>query len=67
MNKVDFGILFEKSLETAAQNAEEKTGRYVPRQFEIELHGAGHSKSLVTVQQAFEALYLWRRSVLQDR
>jgi hypothetical protein len=47
MSKEEFKILFEHALETAAQNAEKKLGRAVPRQFEIAMGGlAPHSRIL---------------------
>jgi len=58
MSKEEFKALFERVLEVAAQNAEKKLVRSVPRQFEIELHGLAPHPTVVTMDEAFERIYL---------
>jgi hypothetical protein len=54
----EFKNLFEQSLETAAQNAEKKLERSVPRQFEIEMHGLASQPRILNKDEAFEEIYL---------
>ncbi len=55
MNKEEFKNLFEHALEVAAQNAEKKLGRPVPRQFEIAFGGFSR---ILRKEDAFEEIYL---------
>ena len=58
MRKEDFKVLFEQSLEVAAENAEKKLGRSVPRRFEIELHGLAPHPRMLGKDDAFEEIFL---------
>jgi len=58
MSKQEFRKLFEIALEEAAQNAEGKLKRAVPRNFQISLHGVGHSGDVVDLETGVDALYL---------
>ena len=58
MNKQEFGQLFFKSLSEAANIADKRLGKSVSRSFEIELHGADHSGSLLSTKDALDALYI---------
>ena len=58
MSKEEFKILFERALEVAAQNAEKKLGRPVPRQFEIELHGLAPHSGMLSKDLALEQVYI---------
>jgi len=58
VTKEEFRALFESALETAAQNAEKKLGRSVPRSFEIEMHAFAPHSRLLTTEAAFEEIYL---------
>ena len=58
MNKEEFKTLFEEALEAAAQNAERKLGRPVPRRFEIETHGLAPHPRILKKDDAFEEIYL---------
>jgi hypothetical protein len=58
MDRQQVAALFQSTLEAAARHAEAKLGRSIPRDFEIELHGAGHSRSLLDAQAVLDILYL---------
>jgi hypothetical protein len=58
MTKSEFRRLFVRSLETAAENAETRLGRRVPRAFDIELHATGASGRTMSVGQALDHIYL---------
>ena len=58
MNREEFKTLFEHALEMAAENAETKLGRIVPRKFEIEIHGLAPHPRLLNKEDAFGAIYL---------
>jgi hypothetical protein len=58
MSREEFKILFDQALEAAAQNAEKKLGRPVPRQFEIELHGLAPHSRILARDLAFEQVYI---------
>ena len=58
MSKEEFKFLFERALEVAAQNAEKKLGRPVPRQFEIEMHGLAPKSRILKREDVFEEIYL---------
>lgn len=58
MTKNEFRRLFLQSLEAAAENAEVRLGRPVPRSFDIELHAAGASGRTMSVGQALDLIYL---------
>ena len=58
MTKEAFKALFEDALEVAAENAEKKLGRPVPRSFDIEMHGLAHHPSILDKHEALEAIYL---------
>jgi hypothetical protein len=58
MTKEEFKTLFEHALETAAQNAEKKLGRPVPRQFEIEMHGLAPHSRILQKDDALDEIYI---------
>lgn len=58
MTRDAFKLLFRSALETAAGNADKKLGRAVPRAFEIEMHGLAPAARRLTVDQAFNEIYL---------
>ena len=58
MQKHEFSQLFSKALEDAAAYAEERLGRAVARDFEIELHGAGHSGICLSPDEALNLLFI---------
>jgi hypothetical protein len=58
MTRDTFKTLFESALEVAAENADKKLGRSVPRVFEIEMHGlAPHARTL-TKEHALDEVYI---------
>jgi hypothetical protein len=58
MNKARFERLFHQNLHAALDIAEEKTGKTLPKDLTIELHGAGHSGEEMKTSEALEALYI---------
>ena len=58
MERTEFQGLFERALQIAADRAEARLGRPIPRAFRVRLHGAGHGGDLLRPQAAAEALYL---------
>src|SRR5258708_5410312 len=58
MSKEEFKALFEHELEVAAEHAETKLGRPVPRMFEIEMHGLATHSRLLKKDDAFDEIYL---------
>jgi hypothetical protein len=58
MSKEEFQALFEHALEVAAQNAEKKLGRPVPRRFEIELHGLAPHPRMLKPSEVIDEIYL---------
>jgi hypothetical protein len=58
MTKNDFRELFQRALNVAADNAEGKTRKPIPRSFLIELHAPGSSERLVSVDEALDHIYL---------
>lgn len=58
MTKERFRALFEHALEVAAQNAETRLGRPVPRRFVIEFHGLAPHSRMLTPDDAFGEIYL---------
>jgi hypothetical protein len=58
MTKDGFRRLFLQALNVAAENAETRFGRRVPRSFVIELHAPESSGQTITVDQALDQIYL---------
>lgn len=58
MTKNDFRELFQRALNIAAENAEEKVAKPISRLFVIELHAPGSSGRLVNVDEALDHMYL---------
>ena len=58
MTKSEFRRLFLQALDAAADNAEARLGRQVPRSFEIELHATGASGRTMSVGRALDVIYL---------
>jgi hypothetical protein len=57
VSRKEFRQLFERALQLAAQNAEQRSPG-VPRAFLIELHGAQSPGLVMSVDEAFDRLYL---------
>ena len=58
MTKNDFRDLFLRALSSAADNAEERLGKPIPRSFVIELHAPACPGRTVSVDQAVDQIYL---------
>jgi hypothetical protein len=58
MDKQGFRELFEAALDEAAQNAERKLNREVPRNFVVLLYGLGYNGAPLDLETAVDALYL---------
>jgi hypothetical protein len=58
MTKDEFRRLFLQALSAAAENAEARLARSVPRSFVIELHAPTSSGQTLSVDQALDQLYL---------
>jgi hypothetical protein len=58
MTRDAFKTLFRSALETAADHAGKILGRAVPRVFEIEMHGLAPASRTLTVDEAFDEIYL---------
>ena len=58
MTKREFFELFGSALGSAAEQAERTLGHSIPRDFTIELHGAGCSGKLLSIADAFDRLFL---------
>ena len=58
MSKEQFETLFDRALETAAEEAAQRLQRPVPRRFEIEMHGLGEHSQLISKDGALDLLYL---------
>jgi hypothetical protein len=58
MTKNDFRDLLLKALDSAAENAEAKLAKPVPRSFMVELHAPGSSGRTMSVDEALDQIYL---------
>jgi len=58
MTKNDFRELLLRALNSAAENAEAKLAKPVPRSFVIELHAPGSTGRTVSLDEAVEQIYL---------
>src|SRR5205807_5889743 len=58
MTKGEFRRLFLQALSAAAENAEARLGRPVPRSFAIELHAPASSGRTLSVDQTLDQIYL---------
>jgi hypothetical protein len=58
MTRGDFLQLFQRALNLAADNAEAKLKKPIPRSFLISLHAFGCDDRLLSVDDALEKLYL---------
>jgi hypothetical protein len=58
MTKSEFRQLFLQALSAAAENAEARLGRPVPRSFMIELHAPAASEQTLSVDRALDEIYL---------
>jgi hypothetical protein len=58
MTKIEFRRLFLQALEAAAESAEARLGRSIPRLFDIELHATGASDRTMSIDQALDHIYL---------
>ena len=58
MTRDAFRILFQSALETAADHAAGILGHAVPHAFEIEMHGLAPASRTLTVDEAFNEIYL---------
>jgi len=60
MTKAEFRHLFLQALNAAAENAEARLARPVPRSFVIELHAPGSSGQTLSIDAALDQIYLGR-------
>lgn len=60
MTKTEFRQLFLRALELAAESAQARLGRPVPRSFRIELHAPNFPGAVMSVDQALDEIYLGR-------
>jgi hypothetical protein len=58
MTKTEFGDLFLRALNVAADNAEANLAEPIPRSFRVELHAPGCAGRIVTFDEALSHLYL---------
>jgi hypothetical protein len=58
MTKNSFRELFVRALNGAAENAESKLGKPIPRSYLIELHAPPVGGGVVTVDEALDCIYL---------
>ncbi|MCC6473024.1 MAG: hypothetical protein IT514_04685 [Burkholderiales bacterium] len=58
MTKSDFRELLLLALKKAAENAEAKLAKPIPRSFVIELHAPGSAGRVVSVEEAVDQIYL---------
>jgi len=58
MTKNDFRELLLRALNSAAENAEAKLAKPVPRSFVIELHAPGSMDRTVSLDEAVDQIYL---------
>ncbi len=58
LTKTEFRELFILALNVAAENAERKFARIIPRSFAIEFHGPGAAGHVVSVDEALNHIYL---------
>jgi hypothetical protein len=58
MDDVEFGRLFQSTLERAANNAERKFGRSFPRKYLVELNVGDYEGHLVEPSEAAAALFI---------
>lgn len=56
--KQDFDDMFRAALDKAAASAESRLSVNVPREYIIELHGAGATKMLLGVEEAIDRLFV---------
>lgn len=58
MTKNEFRSLFLRALSIAAENAEARLARPVPRSFAVELHALGSPGNILGIDQAVDQMYL---------
>jgi hypothetical protein len=58
MNQDEFATRFLGALDRAAEEAERRLGRAIPRMYEVRLHGVGDAGELLDPARAAELLYL---------
>jgi hypothetical protein len=58
MTKNDFRELFLRALNSAADNAEEKLAKPIPRSFVVELHAPASPGRTMSVDEALDQIYL---------
>jgi hypothetical protein len=58
MTKSDFRALFVRALDIAAENANSKLPKPIPRSFVVELHAPGSSGRTISVDEALDQIYL---------
>lgn len=58
MTRVEFRRLFLRALKLAAESAEARLGRAVPRSFRIELHAPNSPGTVMSVEEALDEIYL---------
>ena len=58
MTREEYRELFQRSLNIAADNAEAKLPKPIPRSFLIALHSFGYDDQLLSVDEAVDKMYL---------
>jgi hypothetical protein len=58
MTKADFRALFVRALESAAEDAEVRLAKRIPRSFLVDYHGPGRLARLISIDEACDRLYL---------
>jgi hypothetical protein len=58
MTKTDFRELFQRALNLAAEIAEEKLAKPIPRSLVVELHAPGSLGERLSVDEALDRIYL---------
>jgi hypothetical protein len=60
MTKGEFRQLFLRALTAAAESAEARLARPIPRSFVVELHAPGSSEQTLSIDEALDQIYLGR-------
>ena len=58
MNRSEFKSLFERVISEAIDKTKARVDETISPNVMIEIHGAGHTGDIVSVNQAFESIYL---------
>lgn len=58
MNRSDFKSLFEQAISEAIDKTQKRVNKTISSNVMIEIHGAGHTGDIVSIDQAFDSIYL---------